>query len=232
MHHHCEIVLPPGSDVEECVESAMAQFNENKEDPDECDGHEFWDFYVIGGRFSGSKMIASFDPAKVSEFYAWMESEKVTVSGFTAGKQEIAPASQIPKVDAKWREFFPDTPPGVGCPLFKHSSDQYGKGMDATLPGDICRLSEVPTAMKVEKIIFAGPDYNIESKTWDGAIEATHIVERSFWNGVNHQDTQWDGTLSSALADFRENLSRMSPDYAKVVGPQDDWLVVTVDYHS
>jgi len=147
----------------------------------------------------------------------------VTVSGFTCGKEEISPASQIPAVDAAWRDMFPESDFDK-CPMFKHSNDQYkGKG---EIIGDICKFSEVPRNHKCCMVIIAGPTYDGKS------IEAKRMLQEDFWNGVNHVKTTWDCTLGSAIDEYADEIKGYKPDHKEKHIIKDDWLVVTVDYHS
>lgn len=216
MHHHLEIVMPPTSDVESAVAQIMRQYDENmEEDEDHSRVHAFWDWYVIGGRWSGNKLMAKYDQTKVDQFYEWLKEEKVTVSGLKAGKDELSPASQIPKVDAKWREMMGASGP---CPLFRHAGD--------SLPNDIDFLSKVPEGLTCSRVIFANPAFD-----GDG-IEAGYMLVDSAWNGCNYMRVDWDGKFSSALDKYRESLKNYKDEYRDKYLPKDDWLVVTVDYHS
>jgi hypothetical protein len=234
MHHHLEIVMPPTNDIEAAVKLIMAPFDENTDaDADEgSDRHAFWDFYVIGGRWAGHKLLAHYDKAQLDKFYEWLNDTGITVSGVQCGKQELSPASQIPIVDAKWNEMFPSSSP-VPCPLFAHSNDQYGhNGLDDTLPGDVMLLGSVPKGLTCSRVIVAGPSFNSATNTWDGPIRPVFMLCDSQWNGVNHMDIKWDGTLASAIDECRGKLSGYRPEFAAKVSPQDNWLAVTVDYHS
>lgn len=225
MHYHCEVVIPPTADIEGALKSIMAKFDENAEESEDVSTkHAFWDFYIIGGRWAGNKLMAKFDPAKIDEFEAWMQAEKITVSGVQFGKQELSPASQIPKVDAKWNEMFGTNTP---CPMFKHSN-----GRHETLPDDVMRLGDVPERLKVSRVIVAGPSWESESKGRCGPLEATFMLAEDAWNGCNHMKVDWDGKLSTAVAKCRNSFKNYKAEYAELMMPKDDWLVVTVDYHS
>jgi hypothetical protein len=218
MHYHLEIIMPPTDDVEAAIEQIMKPFDENgdQSNEDHSPKYGFWDYWKVGGRWSGNKLLAGLDPAKLEAFYATLNEKKITVSSFQAGKQALQPADQAEIVDAIWNEFFPQAPTKV-CPIF----DNY-KGSS----GDVMELQDVPENLKCSHIIIAGPHY-----TGDG-LEAKHMMQESIWNGVTHCETKWDGTLFSALADNAERLSNARPDYAAKHLPKGDWLVVTVDYHS
>lgn len=232
MHYHCEIVIPPTTDIEGAVKAVLSKFDENAEESEDVSTkHAFWDFWVIGGRWAGHKLMAKYEQAKIDEFYEWMTAEKITVSGVQFGKQELSPPTQIPKVDAKWNEMFPSAIP-VKCPLFRHSNDQFGKGLSGSLPHDVARLSDVPERLICSRVIFAGPSYESESKGHTGPLEAKFMLAEDAWNGCNHMKVDWDGKFKSAIDKCRENFKNYNPDYVERVMPKDDWLAVTVDYHS
>lgn len=222
MHHHCEIIMPNGFDIEQSIKEILAPFDENADDEDACTRNAFWDFYVIGGRFAGSKTQARLDSEKLSKFHERLTEMKITVSGLTAGKQELSPPSQIPAVDALWREMFPESRLSV-CPLFKHSNDQYSSL--STIDGDITTLGSVPESIKADHVIFAARDYKNEK------MEATFMVTEDMWNGCNHLKTEWDGTFKHALELFSKKITNMADQYIARATPKPDWLVVTVDYH-
>lgn len=216
MHYHCEIIMPPTDDIESSVEKILAPFDENKE---ERDSSEFWDWWVIGGRFAGDKALAGLDCEKLEAFYAWLRESKVMVSGMVCGKQALSDAATVAKVDAKWREMFPGA--GRHCPLFKHSNNQHKEH----LPGDIMRLADLPNGVTCARAIIAG--------TWrDEGLQAAGMLQYECWNGVEHVRTAWDGTVKTALEHHAERIKHYRAEYREAVSPQDDWLVVTVDYHS
>lgn len=233
MHHHLEIVMPPTSDIEAAVKEIMAPFDENAERGEDDwlgQGHEFWDWWVIGGRFAGNKAMQRYDQAKLQEFYDWLNASKVTVSGVQCGKQELSPESQIPMVDAKWNEMF--TPAGsdpVPCPIFAHSNDQYDSS--DLLDGDVCLLKDALKA-KCSHVIIACPSFDHDSKSRTGPLKAEFMLRDLSWNGVNHMPVDWDGTVGSAVEAFKKQLEHYREDYRQVSEPRDEWLTVTVDYHS
>lgn len=159
---------------------------------------------------------------RLEAFWRWLDEQGVTVSSLTCGKQELSPASQIPIVDAKWRELFPEAS-DIPCPVFKHSGDR--------LPGDIMPLAEVPPTLECERVIFAGQSWT-QSQAWTGPVEARFMLSRSEWNGCNHMPIAWDGTLASALDAYLKTLEGFREEYASAMTPNPQWLTVTVDYHS
>lgn len=217
MHYHTEIIMPPTSDVEAAVASIMAPFDENSSDEESASAHRFWDWYVIGGRWSGAKVQAKLGGERLSAFMDKLQAMKVTVSGLQCGKQELQPASQIDVVDALWRADFPES--GLDkCPLFKHSGD--------TLPGDVCKLSELPADLSAVRVIIARPADDF------GPMRAEYMAQEDFWNGCNHVRSTWDMKVASAVADHTKRLQNYTEEARAKLTPREDWLVVTVDYHS
>jgi len=222
-HYHTEIVMPPceDKDIEAAVTEIMEPFDENREDEDR--DRSFWDFWVIGGRWAGTKLLAGFDPEGLKKLNAEFEKHKITVSAIQFGKQGISPGSQIPLVDRLWHEAFPDAPDGP-CPLFAHSNDQYSS--DSLLGGDIQRFADVPRKLQLSRLIVTGPNH-------DGTkMKAVHMLTEDIWNGVNHERTVWDCTFGHGMELFKESLESCAEEYRQKHEPQDDWLVVTVDYHG
>lgn len=215
-HYHLEIIMPPVEDVKAAVKQIMKPFDEGGEDSYK----SFWDWYVIGGRYAGAKL--NYDKSKTDAFYAWLKAEGVTVSGVQCGKQELSPASQVEKVNAKWAEMFPESGLTV-CPLFAHYQNQYD---DNLRPPDVMKLGGVSKDLTAFAVIVAGKAYS-----GDG-LKAEFMIHQYMWNGVNHVDTKWDGLVSSALEMHTKKLEGYREEYRKEATPTDDWLCVTVDYHS
>ncbi|MCK2149475.1 hypothetical protein MYE70_10395 [Marinobacter alexandrii] len=220
MHYQLEIIMPPTDNVEGQVTNILAEYDENAESTEDFDANPraFWDFWVIGGRWSGNKLKAELDSAKLDLFIEELKKREVTCSGIQAGKQSLDPASQIPMVDALWAEYFPESGISV-CPLFAHSNNQYDSS--SNLPGDICRVAEIPEKAECGHVLIAR-----ESCLQDGTFSAIHMRQTSVWNGCNFEKTDFDGTIKSAIRDFNEKTTNESRHV------KDDWLCVTVDYHS
>jgi hypothetical protein len=197
----------PENKIEEAVSKVMEGFDENHNFR-----YGFFDYWNIGGRFSGAKLQAKLDPHKLASFHEELNRKKVTVSSITLGKQSLSPESQIPFVDALWRDYFPGTTDQ--CPIFSHFKD--AKSLD------ICRLDAYPENHEATRMIFA--DY---SK--DGTLTPVFMLEIDSWNGVNLVDTTWDGRLHTALSRLAEYFKRTDRDAPAL---SSDWLSITVDYHS
>ena len=230
MHHHLEIVIPPVENIEEAIGQIMKPFDENpepKEGSDEDDAsstrYSFWDWYVIGGRWSGSKLECTLNPDRKQAFFAELTKRKITVSGVQFGKQELSPATQIPSVDALWNELFPDAAVKV-CPFFSHFNDQYQHSHGFP---DVMPLKDMPSCLTASHVIVAGPSWEN-----DAVLEARHMVQDKTYNGISFVESAWDGLVLSAIDQHRSRLAHCKPEYAAKHMPQDDWLVVTVDYHS
>jgi hypothetical protein len=215
------MIIPPmlPDEIESAIDGILKPFYEGNEE----NSHTFWDFYSIGGRWAGTKMLAGYDQDKIEVFNKWLTDEGITVSGIQCGKQELKPESQIPNVDAKWNEMFPP-PDGIPipCPLFRHSNDPYNND---SLPDDICLLSQA-YRVQCTRVIIAGPNHKGD------ILEAKFMLCDSRWNGVNFMTVNWDGKIKSAVDDYIEKLSHYKEDYQEKMSPKDDWLTVTVDYHS
>jgi hypothetical protein len=225
MHHHCEIIMPPSANIQETIDAIMKPFSENDTDDEGHSGHAFWDWFVIGGRWAGTKETCRYDAGKMEEFYKRLAAERVTVSGFQCGKQQLEPASQIPIVDGIWNEFFPtETGEITPCPVFAHSNNQYDS--NDLLSCDICRVDEISESLTAGRVIIAGPNYD------DSRIEAHFMLCDDQWNGVNHMKVDWDGKVLSALTQFTEKASHYREEYAAKITPKPEWICVTVDYHS
>ena len=231
--------MPPADDVMGALKSILGPFDENGSDREGADPEDderytntrygFWDFYILGGRYAGEKKLARYGRESVAVFYEWCKAEKVTVSGFQMGKQELSPASQRAKVDAKWNEMFPAD---KVCPLFAHANDQLGKPDKSSLDGDVCRFADVPDGLTCFRAIIAAPSYSTKTKTHDGPVEAVYMVAKADYNGVSYIDSAWDGTLREALAAHAKRLEGCNPTWIERATPTDNWIVVTVDYHS
>lgn len=211
MHYHLEILMPPTDDVMSAVTTILAPFDENAEHA----VHPFWDWWQLGGRYSGSKLEASASPDSISAFRAELHRLGVTVSGLVWGKQELQPASQAEAVDALWREMCPGA--GSVCPMFKHSGDSMSM--------DVCRLDAVPKSLTAFAFIHAAAGFKDE-------LRAQTMLRRDLWNGVTHQSTDWSGNVAEAIGRAVKTCERYKDEYAAKVIPQQDWLVVTVDYHT
>jgi len=213
MHAHLEIILPPTKNVKRAVEQIMSEFSEEDKD----NKHSFYDFYTIGGRFSGEKLIAELGREGVNDFSKLLLKKKFTLNAVVAGKEDLTPSSQIEEVDKLWNEFFPNAPVKV-CPLFRHYKESYG---------DVCELSKIPKELEAFRVIIARHPF-LEG----GEIGTNFMLTSEVWNGVNFQNTTWKGNVQEALSLYEEHISGYAKEFKEKNTPKDNWLCVTVDYHS
>lgn len=206
MHYVCEIIMPPTDNVEEAVTKAMKEFDENEGDTSK---YAFWDFWVIGGRYSGHKLSFKYPKDQLEAFYAELQKREVKVSSVVCGKQSLLPEF-IPAVDKLWSEMVPGF--GNVCPLFDHFNDQY---VNSDRYPDIALLEETPLNTTCCRVMILGEDF-----------KPVFMLCEDYYNGVNFQDTKWDRTLGHAIELWNNHYS------FKDGLVSDDSLVVTVDYHS
>lgn len=227
MHYLLEIILPNDTkDIKNAVEQIMNPFSENREDDENHSGYSFWDWYVIGGRWAGQKLISTFDKEKVDKFYRLLNQHGITVSSITCGKQEIKPEDQIPFVDDLWNELFPEND-GRPCPIFNHSNNQYDKY--GIICGDIMPVKECLDFDCGHVIIASLHDYNGK---YPSEFVADYMVKDSIWNGVIHQNTDFKGCVGEAIRMFKDHIKNYNPDYIKKFENIENWLSITIDYHS
>lgn len=218
MHYTLEVIMPPTADMQGALSQILYPFSESGEDEDgHPNRHTFFDYWQIGGRWSGRKLQARLGEDKIQAFRDELAAKNVTISGLIWGKPELQPASQQEMVDAMWREHFPES--GVSaCPMFSHSPK--------TAPMDVCAVADLPAGLTASRCIVAGV-------THDGnGLEAKYMVSEDDWNGVNHQRSTWDMSVKSALAAYEKQIEGYREDYREKCQPRPDWLVVTIDYHS
>jgi hypothetical protein len=204
MHAIAEIVIPQTADVPASIEQVMGYFKGEEGE----DRSSWFDFWVIGGRYSGHKLEARIGQTRIAQFSKMLNEKQFTVSSFTMGKPDLKPASQIPEVDALWREWFPGC--GEKCVFLSHYHDQYGhSGIN---PVDVCSVGDCPENLKCERLIIAGPLCMCDKA---GQIVPKKMLATSLWNGVDWQDTLFDGMVKPKLAGLNSTM-----------------LLVTVDYHN
>lgn len=221
-HYIAEIVFPKvGTEdgaIQAAVDAVMRDFcDEIYDDDGEEIGKEkhayWWDWYLIGGRFSGHKTEARVGKERIAAFYEILKEHKVTVSNFQCGKQELMPTTQIPLVDELWRKHCPGH--GDKCLLFAHARDQYIKS--GLYPDDICTVADIPQELTCDRFIVADW-FTFRDET---RLDPKEMYAKEFWNGKTWQNTDFDGTVLSAIERAKKD-----------VNIQPDWLCVTVDYHN
>lgn len=216
MHYHLEIIMPPTDNIEISIKEILTPFLEGSSNEDGYPNlNTFYDYYTIGGRWSGIKLEYKLGTERIKEFRTLLAKKGVTVSGIRWGKEELSPKSQIPMVDRLWQEFSPDS--GVKtCPLFK-SFDGCGSG-------DVMTLKDLPRGLTASRVIIAASPH--------GSLEAVYMIQDSMWNGVTHVDIEWDGEVETVISKHIKTISTYNPDYIEKTTPKEDWIIVTVDCHN
>jgi hypothetical protein len=232
MHYHLEAIIPPVKDLEKALESLLAEFNKNGKDEDgEANSHTFWDWYEVGGRWSGEHAKSLLDKDKFNAFEQELVDKKIQISGLRWGKPELASSSEIRIVKQLWLAYFPDAP--IECPLFKNTTS-------AKCKYDVMPLVDLPKTFTCATFIVAQYPFNYEYKknnlllwTVGDSLKPNFLLQRQYWNGVNHQDTSWDGTVGHALELYEKDWSySKGEEHVATNKMKSDWLAVTVDYHN
>lgn len=224
MHHNLTLILPPMEldRVEAAVAAILKPFDENHSDPEYYGGdgrnkHAFWDWYVIGGRYSTRLIQSKLDPQKLEEFSKQVEAMKVRVSPVVVGNEKLVEQADADAIDNLWNTMFPES--GLTkCPFFEHGLSQYHNTIDR----DTMPLGEVPVSYKSYGVMIANR----------AGTEAEFLVQHSQYNGVCYIDTAWDQTLGDALRLYADKIQHYKDEWRAANTPTNDWLVVTVDYHN
>jgi hypothetical protein len=203
MHSHLEIILPPQPDggVEKAVEKIMQSFVY-----EEGGTADWWDYWRIGGRWSGQHLISRVTPKALSDFSQVLADRKVTVSGVQFGKPTLQPSSQIPEVDRLWRRLVPNG--GDECPLFDHAHSIQ----------DICTINQLGRHLEADRLIIC-----------DGILRVARMVCAELYNGREVQKTTWDGYVLPFLED---QVTTPPHSYPPPIAVTPEWIAVTVDYHN
>lgn len=209
MHEHLEIILPPPHDwqasgaVKKDVEDIMKSFQR-----DEDDGG-WWDYFMIGGRWAGQHVLSRIEPAVIQSFRERLAAEKITVSGVQFGKPDLSPASQIPRVDSLWRKMVPGG--GDQCVLFGHAAPE----------GDVCTVGKLGPHLNCDRLILC-------TRSSSGMPKPHRMAVASFWNGIEHQETDFNGNVAAFIEAQSARDASAYPEPLQI-GPE--WIAVTVDYH-
>jgi hypothetical protein len=213
-HSLCEVIIPPrrpehGSDyvgwsVYQVMTSLARQGDKN-----------WWDRYIIGGRWRGEHVLAGLPKDKLAEFREELKQRHFAaefreeleqwhfpVSSVRCGKEEEA------YVDALWREFFPGA--GDKCLLVAWPWSNSGEESVDVMP-----VGQLPMRLSAATLIVTRPDCFDKHKLW-----ADFMLHTQVWNGCNLQATNWDGNVL-------KGIELAAKDYNPVTA---EWLAVTVDY--
>lgn len=226
MHFHCEVILPvvEQSTIKATIDNVLEPFREDSTDEDRV-SVPFFDWAVVGGRYASEKLLQRLGENKVSAFRQWCRDESITISGIQFGKPSLDPSEQRARVDAKWNEMFPaEDGRLVACPLFEHSNPDNAATRD-----DICALGQAKH-VSCYRVIILGPKY--VACVEDMSLDVRFMLAEEVWNGRNYMPVKWDGTISDALRQYDHDISQRPPEIQRLLRPTDEWLTVTVDYHT
>jgi hypothetical protein len=216
LHYHLEVIIPPTDNVERDLELVLRGFDENLPMSDDDYLPRFWDWYQIGGRYSGSKIEALVGSEAYGAFQQKLIELNVQVKGLQCGKPELADEATIQLVDKLWNEAFPDSLVKQ-CPLFQHYSS-------STL--DVCMVGDLPPDLTAFHVIIAPYNKIYES------LKPELMWMQSSWNGVSHEDHAWRGSVQEALKAYEQQVSRYKEEVQYEYRVTPDWWCITVDYHS
>ena len=130
----------------------------------------------------------------------------------------IMPPTKNPEAAARelmepFRRTFPDADRAAFCDYFTIGGYPDRKGRQ----GNLVTLGKCPKDETAYAVLIAKP-------TPEG-LYPLYMVRQQVYNGVTLQDTAWDHTIGGALNGCAEQYPNTPP-------PQDNWLVVAVDYHD
>lgn len=213
MHYHAEVWVPKVEWAVDLVGRLMELYSENNEDS----RHSFWDWYVIGGRWSGEHtqwVLKKRYPEQYEKF--WKEFEKNELGWVSKTKSE---ASQ----KARAVELFKKTFPKWKGPLIVGRDIYHKEGMS----------DDIMEATKIEWDLFScatmilpidssdcQEDFKKEAET-----DPYHLGRRIGPRHNLYLSEIWNGSVFQKTAE----------DFKKIIVDRgfDKWgYWVTVDYHS
>lgn len=176
MHYHAEVWIPEMADAEKLIAEAMAPYKE------ECSGEEvrgFWDWYQIGGRWTGEK--AGYEPEKDPK-----NVERCYLCEGTGFRR-----------DSVGNEARLSTPSYTcnGCGEYKDGTwthGPHGPGRRVKWPtnwgvhlGDIAPVSAIKDTLKCYTLVVRGEAYSQER-----------------WTGDEWEKTDFDGHVAKKLSEL------------------------------
>jgi len=93
------------------------------------------------------------------------------------------------------------------------------------------KINEMSTLNNLSNIVNAAR-FIVALSDEAGNYSAEFMLEESLWNGVNFVDSAWQGSIKEALTMYDKRTAHYHASYNKAYKPQDNWVSVTVDYHS
>jgi len=166
MHFHCEVYFKERpKDVLKAVSEVMRPFRERFNEV----RSGFWDWWVIGGRFSGVHTETKLDPRKLKEFYRICKEKGLFCYG-SENPEEVQKARR--------REEFLRLFPGFKGPI-PSCRDAY---KEDGYPDDVVPVEEITGRLRCYTLILSG--------------EVLHL---EVWDGNEFRKTDFDGYVKKAL---------------------------------
>ena len=243
MHYHMELIMPPledGAKLDDRLDEILGPWHEEYkytcfcDDDDKQNFHGFYDYYVVGGRWSGDHLRTRMEQdhgERWSAFINEMENSDIMVSGVIAGKPTPV-GDGVNRVQDVWQRHFPEFA-DIHNPLFNIP----GVFPQKQIAGDVCTFHAIPISTTCSHFAVATPErkFSAERQEFIGDVQTyklTFQLVTSLYNGSTWQNTSFDGTLQSALDHYNKILQRYRAAFRDLYTPKEDWLCVTIDYHN
>jgi len=169
MHFHCEVYFKERpKDVLKAVSKVMEPYRERFDTAtDEYVG--FWDWWVIGGRWSGAHTKMKLDPEKLRTFYRVCEEKGLFWIG-SENPEEV----QEGKRREEFLRLFPDFKGPIPTCRNVYKEDGYSD--------DIAPVEEVTPQLKCYTLVLPGG-----------------VLRCEIWDGHEFRKTDFDGYVKKAL---------------------------------
>lgn len=132
-----------------------------------------WDWFVVGGCWSGEKLMAKLDPNKVKAFSAEFEKR-----GYGWTSMEHPEEERRRDTHKLFMKYFPNFKGEI--PVYR---DQYKEGGGE---GDICKVSELPEKFSCHTLIIPGK-------------RSAEVLMTQEWDGKDFVKTSFDGDAVAEL---------------------------------
>ena len=143
MHYHYELLIPPTDQPHFTITNIMDAYMLC----DSCHNNSdaIGDWYVIGGRWAGEKLIKSLDPQKIKSYKKELKQSELRVMSVQAVKPTPCDKKNSLLADQVWRKHFPDINEN---PFMSDYSDQYENDLR-----DVWKLKDVPKNLTASGLI-------------------------------------------------------------------------------
>ena len=166
MHYHAEVYLKKlnGKPLMDAVGAHMNRGVKSKVG---------WDWFVIGGRWSGEKLLAKLDKDRLKAF--WVEFKK---RGYGWPSAEHSDEERRRDSQALFMEFFPDFKGEI--PVWR---DQYKREGGE---GDVAKVEDLPETLSCHTLILPGK-------------RRAEVLQIEEWNGKDFVKTAFKGDVVAEL---------------------------------